>query len=49
MSGIKGQIVFGLCGPFTTQRALTLQKTLVNPLKVVAAFKGFWVVAEPSG
>ena len=37
-SGLKGQILVALCGPFTsTQKALTHQKCSVDPKKVIAA------------
>ena len=38
MSGLKGQILVALCGPFTsTQKALTIKKCSVDPQKVIAA------------
>jgi hypothetical protein len=40
LSGLKGQIMVVLCGPFTsTQRAITLKKTAVDPKKVIAAYE----------
>jgi hypothetical protein len=45
ISGLKGLILVVLCGPFTsTQRALTLEQTAVDPNKVIAAYK--WLIAN---
>lgn len=39
-AGVKNIILVVLCGPFTTtQRALTLKSTAVNPQKVIQAFR----------
>jgi hypothetical protein len=40
LGGLKGQIMVVLCGRFTTtQRALTMKKTLVNAERVIKAFE----------
>jgi hypothetical protein len=40
LGGLKGQIMMVLCGRFTTtQRALTMKKTLVNAERVIRAFE----------
>lgn len=39
-AGVDGNIMVILCGPFTsTQRALTMEATKVDPVKVLAAFR----------
>ena len=44
-AGTKGLILVVLCGPFTTtQKALTLKKTAVDPEKVVKAWH--WLKAN---
>ena len=48
LAGLKGIILVVLCGPFTTtQKALTLKQTAVNPDKVIAAYT--WLKANNYG
>jgi hypothetical protein len=44
-AGMKGSILVVLAGPFTsTQKALTMKKTIVDPHKIIYAYR--WLIAN---